>query len=211
MTVDRAEQWRRVSPLPCLPLPLLGGAPAPAQPPVRAVCPRTAGRPAASPLLRRVRHGRAHAAAHGGAPPRLPLAVRHALPSDTPALPSLGHVPTKTAVAATLEPSERLAGGGVPAVVAPPVPMGCPLSPHAFGLIGARRDVPYCRRFRLVWWADVAGNMARACWPLPGRLRCPTLTPRPSTPAGSRVTRLLARGRGTSIRVALPSKAARPG
>src|SRR5215510_15688716 len=39
------------------------------------------------------------------------------------------------------------------------VTLGFTISTNSFGLIGARRDVTYFSRFRMVCWADLAGNM----------------------------------------------------
>src|SRR5262249_55929848 len=96
------------------------GSPSPSHPTVRSVFPSTAVRQSSSYIMRRFRLVREHAAANVGEPHRIQLAVRKALPSETPAFTSLSQVPAKTDVDEALEPSERLAGVGVPEVVDPP-------------------------------------------------------------------------------------------
>ena len=146
----------RVSPWQCLTSPLIVGLPFPAHPTVRAVCPSPAVCQSASHTMRRVRPVRAQATAAVGEPHRLPLAVRQALPSEPPACTSWGQVPAQAEIDEALQPAEGLAGVRVPDVVAPPVTIGCTIATHSCGLIGARRDVTYFSRFRMVCWADLA-------------------------------------------------------
>src|SRR5215813_9193417 len=120
MTVERAYLLLRVSPWQCLTNPFLVGSPSPSHPTVRAVFPSTAVRQSSSHTMRRVHPVREHAAADVDESHRIQLAMRKALPSETPAFTSLGQVPAKTDIDETLEPSEGLAGIGVPEVVDPP-------------------------------------------------------------------------------------------
>src|SRR5438128_5227983 len=95
-------------------------SPFPSHPTVRSVFPSTAVRQSSSHTMRRFRHVLEQAAANVDEPHRIQLAVRKAFPSETPAFTSLGQVSAKTDVDETLQPSERLAGVGVPEVVGPP-------------------------------------------------------------------------------------------
>jgi hypothetical protein len=70
--------------------------------------------------MRRFRSVREQTATDVGEPHRIQLAVREAFPPETPAFTALGQVPAKTDVDETLQPSERLAGVGMPEVVDPP-------------------------------------------------------------------------------------------
>src|SRR5215472_10559459 len=104
----------------CLTSPVMIGSPSPSHPTVRAVFPSTAVRQSSSYPMRRFRFVLEQAAAKVGKPHRLQLAVRKALPSETPAFASLGQVPAKTNVDEALKPSEGLAGVGMTEVVDPP-------------------------------------------------------------------------------------------
>src|SRR5919198_3492214 len=115
--VDRAYPLLRVSPWQCLTSPVMIGSPSPSHPTVRSVFPSTAVRQSSSYTMRRFRPVLEQAAANVGEPHRIQLAVRKAFPPETPAFASLGQVPAKADVDEALQPSERLAGIGVPEVV----------------------------------------------------------------------------------------------
>src|SRR5215467_6838151 len=120
MTVERAYLLLRVSPLQCLTSPFLVGSPSPSHPTVRSGFPSTAVRQSSSHTMRRFRHVLEQATANVGEPHRIQLAVRKALPSETPAFASLGQVPAKADIDEPLQPTKSLAGVGVTEVVDPP-------------------------------------------------------------------------------------------
>src|SRR5437868_9260535 len=90
----------------------------------------------------------------------------------------------------------------------PPVTMGCTISTHSCGLLGARLDVTDGSRFRLFCWEDFAGNMSMAGFPPLGLVRVTTVQPMKSPPSVTRVTRVLARCMVRATRWAMPAKAA---
>jgi hypothetical protein len=95
VTVEGAYLLLGVSPLQCLTSPILVRSPFPSHPPVRSDFPNTAVRQASPSLRHRVRPVLQRAAADIGQAPRLQLAVRIAVPSDSPAFTSVGQVATK--------------------------------------------------------------------------------------------------------------------
>ena len=167
---DSTSPWRRVAPWPCRTSPVRSGAPCPAPPTVRAVCPRPAVRPASSPTRRRWRRVRAPAAAQGDASQRLPLAVRQPCPSATPALPAWGQGPATPARHATLQPPPRWAGVRLSARGRPP---------------GTERMHPRHACLRAAWcparreglqavpplrWSRLGGDHVAGVLPAPGTL-----------------------------------------
>ena len=95
MTVDRAYQLLRVSPVQCLTNPLIVGSPSPSHPTVRAVFSSTAVRPSASHTMRRLRHVCELTAANVDEAHGIQRAVWEAFPPQPPACTSLGHIPAK--------------------------------------------------------------------------------------------------------------------
>src|SRR5262245_56828924 len=96
------------------------GSPSPSHPTVRAVLPSTAVRQSSSHPMHRFRSVLEQAAANGGEPHRLPLAVRKTFPPDPPALTALGQGPAQTDMDDTLQPTKSLAGVRVSARARPP-------------------------------------------------------------------------------------------
>ncbi len=120
MTVDRAYQLLRVSPLQCLTSALIVRLPSPSHPTVRAVFPHTAVRQSSFHGMHRGSLIPDHPTANVDDPFGIQGTIRIAFPSEPAAFTATGQVPAKAYIDESLQGSKSLAGVRVAIVVDPP-------------------------------------------------------------------------------------------